>query len=391
MKILIVLTYFQPHKSGLTVYAVRQARALAAMGHQVTVLTSQYDDSLPAQEDINGVQVVRLPVAFRLSKGVIMPRMPLKAWRLIGAVDLVNLHVPQMDAALLALLTRMRKKPLVLTYHCDLQMPPGWFHQLAGVAANLANHISASLAHAIVHNTRDFAEHSPFLRRYLDKVSVIQPPIVSNQVTPAEIEAFRQKFSINPERQVIGMVARLATEKGVEFLVEAMPTVLEAHPTAQAVFVGEYQHVFGEEAYREKLLPMIAALGDRWSFLGLVSEKDKAAFYHVCDVLVLPSINSTESFGMVQVEALICGTPVVATDLPGVRQPVHTTGKGAIVPVKDASALAKAISAMLASGMRVNRDEIKKIAHFYGPQTVAEAYDALFRQVSGEHGQPPTG
>jgi glycosyltransferase involved in cell wall biosynthesis len=386
MKIMIVLTYYQPHKSGLTVYAVRQARALAAMGHEVIVLTSQYEHSLPTREFSDNVEVIRLPVAFRLSKGVIMPRMPLKAWQLIGEADVVNLHVPQMDAALIAILSKLRKKPVVLTYHCDLQMPAGWFNQLAGRAANLANRISAYLADVIVHNTRDFAEHSPFLKRYLDKLTVIQPPIIGAPVSQADIAAFREKYAVNTDRRIIGMVARLATEKGVEYLVQAMPAVLESQPDAQVVFVGEYQHVFGEEAYREKLLPMIEALGDHWTFLGVVSEGEKSAFYQVCDVLVLPSINSTESFGMVQVEALICGTPVIATDLPGVRQPVRTTSMGKIVPMMDAPALATAILKVLETGLRVDPDNIQRITAFYSPKTVAAAYDTLFRQLTGDHG-----
>lgn len=386
MKILIALTYYQPHKSGLTVYAVRQARALTAMGHKVTVLTSQYERSLPTRELTDDVEVIRLPVAFRLSKGVIMPHMPLKAWQLIGEADVVNLHVPQMDAALIATLSKLRKKPVVLTYHCDLQMPAGWFNQLAGRAANLANRISAYLADVIVHNTRDFAEHSPFLRRYLDKLTVIQPPIIGALVSEADILAFREKFAVKPGRRIIGMVARLATEKGVEYLAQAMPAVLESQSDAQVIFVGEYQHVFGEQAYREKLLPMIDALGDHWAFLGVVSEAEKSAFYNVCDVLVLPSINSTESFGMVQVEALTCGTPVVATDLPGVRQPVRTTGMGQIVPVMDAPALALAILKILDSLVRVDPEKVSHITEFYSPETVAVAYDRLFRQLTGDHG-----
>lgn len=385
MKILIVLTYFQPHKSGLTVYAVRQARALAAMGHQVTVLTSQYERSLPAHEFLDGVEVIRLPVAFRLSKGVIMPRMPLKAWQLIGSADVINLHVPQMDAAMIAVLSKLRKKPVVLTYHCDLQMPAGWINQMAGRAANLANRISASLADVIVHNTRDFAEHSRFLKRYLDKLAVIQPPIIGEPITRVDIAAFREKYAVKADRRIIGMVARLATEKGVEYLAQAMPTVLASQPDAQVIFVGEYQHVFGEQAYREKLLPMIEVLGDHWVFLGLVSEAEKSAFYQVCDVLVLPSINSTESFGMVQVEALTCGTPVVATDLPGVRHPVRSTGMGKIVPVMDAPALASAILSVLGSGLRVDSEQIDQITTYYSPETVAEAYVTLFRQLTGEH------
>jgi glycosyltransferase involved in cell wall biosynthesis len=383
MRILIALTYYQPHKSGLTVYAVRQARALAEMGHQVTVLTSQYDPALPEREHTDGIQVVRLPVAVRLSKGVIMPSMPLQAWKLVGEADVVNLHVPQMDAALIAFFAKLRNKPVVLTYHCDLQMPKGLFNQVAGFAAHLANHISARLADVIVHNTRDFAEHSSFLRRYLHKLTVIQPPIIGADVSQVDVHAFYNKFGLDPSRRIVGMVARLATEKGVEYLVHAMPEVLRAYPDAQVVFVGEYQQVFGEQAYKEKLLPMIEPLGDHWAFLGVVSEKDKAAFYEVCDVLVLPSINSTESFGMVQIEALTCGTPVVATDLPGVRQAVITTGQGKIVPPMNADALAQAIIEILESGVRVEAKQMLTISKHYSPQSVAKAYDALFRKLRG--------
>lgn len=73
MKILIALTYYRPHISGLTIYVERLATALAVRGHSVTVLTSRYDPALPAQELIDGVRIVRAPVWMRISKGVIMP------------------------------------------------------------------------------------------------------------------------------------------------------------------------------------------------------------------------------------------------------------------------------------------------------------------------------
>jgi glycosyltransferase involved in cell wall biosynthesis len=83
MKVLIALTYYRPHTSGLTIYAERLARALAERGHRVTVLTSQYDKSLPRTEYLHGVDVVRVPVAFRISKGVIMPTFGVVAWQMV--------------------------------------------------------------------------------------------------------------------------------------------------------------------------------------------------------------------------------------------------------------------------------------------------------------------
>ena len=387
MQILIVLTYFQPYKSGLTVYAVRQARALVKRGHTVTVLTSQYDADLPRTEVDHGVRIVRLPVAFRISKGVIMPRMPFAAWRLIKQADIVNLHVPQVDAALVSLLAKFQHKPIVLTYHCDLEMPSGFINKLAGWGAHLANRISAHLADAIVHNTRDFAEHSPFLKRYLEKLSVIQPPIVVTPVSKADIDRFREQFDISPEQKIVGMVARLASEKGVEYLVQAMPRIVQALPKARAIFVGEYQNVLGERVYKEKLIPMISDLGPQWTFLGLLSELELAVFYHICDVLVLPSINSTESFGMVQVEAMTCGTPVVSTDLPGVREPVKSTGMGKVVPVKAPQALADAVINVLETPDPVDPMAVTVLADHYAPATVAEAYETLYQKLWMENEQ----
>ena len=99
MKILIELTYYRPHVSGLTIYVERLARALAARGHQVTVLTSQYDRSLPECEELHGIEVVRIPVAARVSKAVLMPGIGWAANRLVPAHDVVSLHLPNVDAA----------------------------------------------------------------------------------------------------------------------------------------------------------------------------------------------------------------------------------------------------------------------------------------------------
>ena len=99
---------------------------------------------------------------------------------------------------------------------------------------------------------------------------------------------------------------------------------------------GQYQNVLGEEQYAQKLAPMIESSGEAlvvsW---GCFRQQEQAAFFHTSEVLVLPSINSTESFGMVQVEAMTCGTPAVASDLPGVRCPVRETGMGRIVPPRE--------------------------------------------------------
>jgi glycosyltransferase involved in cell wall biosynthesis len=380
MRILIALTYYQPYISGLTIYAVRLARALAKRGHAVTVLTSQYDARLALEEVMDGVKVVRVPVLLRLSKAVVMPAFGFRAWSLMRQVDVVNLHVPQMDAAMLAVISRLAHKPIVMTYQCDLHLPSGFINQVANRVSTVANQITGNLSGRIVALAKDYADHSPFFQRYPGKVQVVNAPVDLPAVSESAVNNFREKYQIRAGEKIVGMVARLAAEKGAEYLIEAMPGVLKKYPDARVLYVGPYQNVLGEESYARRLMPGIKALGSHWSFLGVVSNEELAAFYHVCDLTVLPSVNSTDAFGMVQIESILCATPVVASDLPGIRQPVLSTGLGKIVPPRDATALAGAIISLLDHPER-SFDIANQAAITYAPQAAAQRYETIFQEL----------
>lgn len=379
MHILIALTYYRPHYSGLTIYTERLARTLSARGHQVTVLTSRFNRDLLRDEMCSGVRVVRSTVHFHLSKGVIMPGMPLRALRLIQDADLVNVHVPQMDAAYLSWMARLAGKPVVMTYHCDLRLPEGFIHRLANYGSHLANTIAAAASGAIVTNSQDYAENSGFLSHYLKQVRPIVPPVELPDISDAQLQEFRQKHGLRPGQKIIGINARLATEKGVEYLVDAMPRILARYPEARVLYAGQYKNVLGEEDYARRLEPLFASLDGHWEFLGVVSPEDQVAFFRSCDVTVLPSINSTESYGMVQVESMFCGTPVVATDLPGVRHPVTQTGMGRIVPPENSEAIADAILEILDHPERY-RGDVPAVRQIYASSTVASQYEDIFKE-----------
>ena len=380
MRILTALTYYRPHFSGLTIYAERLARALVARGHQVTVLTARYDPTLPAQEVQDGVEVRRLGVLMRVSKGVLMPSMPFWAWKVARQADLVHLHLPQLDAAPIAMIARLLGKPVVLTYHCDLRLPDGLVHRTANQVSHLANALSARLAQRIVVNSLDYAENSAFLHPYLSKLHAIAPPVELPAITSDELAAFQRKINLQPGQRLIGMAARLATEKGVETLVQAVPMLLQHYPSLRVLYQGQYQNVLGEEAYARKLAPLIQALGGHWTFLGNLSPAEMSAFFRACEVTVLPSLNSTESWGIVQVESMSCSTPVIASDLPGVRMPVKLKGMGRIVPPADAGALADAIREVLEKP-QAYRGDAQIIARQFSPENVAAQYEDLFQQV----------
>jgi glycosyltransferase involved in cell wall biosynthesis len=382
MKILTVLTYYRPHTSGLTIYAERLARAFARRGHTVTVMTTQYDKSLPREETMDGVRVIRVPVAFRLSKGVIAPTFGWVATKLAWQHDVVQMHLPQFDAPGVALRGRLFGKPAVLTYHCDLQLPSGLFNRFVNLVVDFQNHMAGLLADHIVTYTQDYADHSPYLSRYASKLTPILPPVELPDPRPDAVQAFADENSVKERRPVIGMAARFASEKGVEVLLDAMPAILEKHPNAQVLFAGQYQDVMGEQAYAERLMPRIRQYEaeGHWKFLGVLDPQQMAAFYPNLDVLTVPSLNSTEAFGLVQVEAMLNGVACVPSALPGVRQPVLMHKMGRISQIGDPASLAEAILGVLAEAGKLKCDRAA-LARRYDPESIAAEYEKLFEKL----------
>ena len=387
MKILQVLTYYRPHMSGLTIYVERLSRALVRQGHDVTVLTSQYDPALPRREIVDGVKIHRVPVLFRISKGVIMPTFghwaTLETWK----ADVVHLHLPQFDAPGLALRGRLFRKPVVLTYHCDLQLPQGAFNRFVDRVVGSMNRIAGTLANAVVTYTRDYGENSPFLSPYLNRKLVVIPPPVELAACPLDqAAAFRAAHHLDGSL-VIGIAARLAAEKGVEILLQALPKVLAAYPNVRVLHAGPYQNVLGEEAYYAHLAPLFDRYKGVYSLLGPLHGAEFTAFYQNLDCLVIPSLNSTESFGLVQIEAMMNGAPVIASNLPGVRQPVTMTGMGEVTPIGDADALADALIRVLGQKAAYVRQP-RLIGDSFSPDQTAQEYMRLYERL--RRGERPT-
>ncbi|NOT02979.1 MAG: glycosyltransferase family 4 protein [Anaerolineales bacterium] len=382
MKILTVLTYYRPHTSGLTIYAERLARAFVKRGHQVTVMTTQYDPSLPLEEIMDGVKVIRIPVAARVSKGVIAPTFGFVATKLVAQHDVVQLHLPQFDAPGVALRARLFGKPAVLTYHCDLFLTRTWFNRFVNFVVDFQNNMAGRLANHIVTYTQDYADNSPYLSRYASKLTPILPPVELPVPTPQAVSAFAREHHIDERKPVIGMAARLAAEKGVEVLLDALPIILKKYPKAQVLFAGTYQNVMGEQAYSDRLMPRIHEYEQQghWTFLGNLDPIQMAAFYPNLDVLTVPSLNSTEAFGLVQIEAMMNKVPSVPSGLPGVRRPVQMHGMGVVSQIGDSASLAESILGVLDEPQKYQGD-IAAIKKAYDPDSIAQEYEKLFERL----------
>src|SRR5512141_2044659 len=136
---------------------------------------------------MDGVHVIRVPVAVRLSKGVIAPTFGWVATRLVRDHDVVQMRLPQFDAPGVAMRGRLFGKPSVLTYHCDLLLPPGVFNRLVNLVVKWQNNMAGILSNRIVTYTRDYADHSSYLSRYRYKLQTILPPVELPTAAPEAI------------------------------------------------------------------------------------------------------------------------------------------------------------------------------------------------------------
>lgn len=377
LKILAALQYYLPHRTGVPIHVQRVAEGLVRRGHSVTILTARHHIDLPRDETINGVRLVRLWAPLKISRGMVMPAYPWAAWGLIRLHDVVWLHTPMLETALMSGLARLAGKRVVATHHGDLILPPGFFNRFVRWFTFQNYRFMAQRAARLIAYSHDYADHSYYLKPFRDRVSVIYPPIRVPDPDPERVAELRARWQRNGG-PVIGYAGRFVQEKRPDLLIRALEVINRVYPTARVVFAGEHDIPYEDTWERNQAL--IRRYDEQLIFLGkLESMGAMANFFAACDVLVMPS--DTECFALVQVESMLCGTPVVMTDTPGGRVPVTETGMGRIVPRGDWEAMGAAVVEILQhpdADMRP-RAEIERI--FNLAETI-DRYERQFRRAA---------
>lgn len=331
--LVITLTYYAPYVSGLTNMARDLAEGLAVRGRRVTVVTSRFDPSLPREEEIDGVRVLRAPVLARLGRGVISPQFVRLARRTIAKASVGALQLPMLEAGAIA--AGMRT-PLVSTYHCDVTLPPGALNTAQRLVVDASNRHAMRRSGAVAVTSEDYARHSRMWPSIAPSMAVVAPPCPP---PPPGGPSYRETDGLH-----VGFLGRIVREKGLEYLVRGFRALPD--PDARLLIGGDFTHVAGGSVIDQ----VRVAIGDdpRVRLMGFVPEDRIGDFYASLDVFTLPSVNAFEAFGIVQAVAMLAGVPVISSDIPGVRQPVTQTGFGTVVPPADAPAITRALQALQA-------------------------------------------
>ncbi len=345
LRILIFLLYYFPHRTGLTIYVQRIAEELVRRGHEVTVITARYNQSLPRDEDMhNGVRVIRLWAPIHISRGMLMPAFPWAAYLAMRQSDIVSIHTPMLETALISLIARLANINIISTHHGDLVLPKDkWFNQLITAIMFGFFKFMARGAAQLVGYSQDYANHSYYLQPFLDKTTLIYPPIHMPAPRPEKVAALRAQWQ-NNGAPIIGYAGRFVEEKRPDLAIKALEVINKTYPNTRLIFAGEYKIAYEDTWERHQAL--VKQYQDQLIFLGLLQDpQDLADFYAACDVLVLPS--DTECFALTQVEAMLSGTPVVMTNIPGGRVPVTVTGMGRLAEAGNAQSIGEAVVEIL--------------------------------------------
>jgi rhamnosyl/mannosyltransferase len=302
---------------------------LARQGYDVSALvSSRYPWTV--QAEINGVQVIRCGSVGTVANTPICPLMP--RWINHLQADLLELHHAY-PYGMWALQHSRHRGRLIVHYHFDISR----FGRLQALIMPLLRE-TLRRADRIFVNSRGYAESSPVLADYLDKCVYLPAGVDPRRFDLTDAQATRVEQLRRPRRFRVLFVGRLSHYKGLEHLVQAMAAV-----DGELVIVGR-----GPLAPKLSALAVELGLADRVQLPGRVDHDELVAQYHAADVVVLPSVSRGESFGVSQVEAMLCGRPVICSDLPGVCEVGIPGETSCVVPAGEVAALAEQLNHLAA-------------------------------------------
>lgn len=331
MKVLLVNKLYFPVIGGVETVVRDLARYLPEEIERKVLVASE--NRLGSVGHINGVEVIKTPSLGIFKSTPLPPTFPLYLKRFEDWADVYHLHFPFPPGEISFLLANIHK-PLVVTYHSDIVRQKTLLRIYEPLLKRFLKR-----AERIIATSPNYIITSPYLSEFKDKCEVVPLGIdvEKQKPTPAvkkKASQIRRKY----KPPIILFVGRLIYYKGVEYLLKAMKDV-------EGTLI-----LVGGGPLKTELHTLASTLGidKRIIFLPHLDYEDLVAMYYACDLFCLPSIERSEAFGIVLLEAQACGKPVISTEIGTGTSYANLDGvTGFVVPPKNEKALAEALNRIL--------------------------------------------
>ena len=356
MKILQFSKFYPPFHGGIESVAYELTEGLNALGFATDVLCAAMDRNTTVESSPSGYRITRAGSMGRVLSTSIAPALIHLLHQAGAQYDIIHLHMPNPMAALAMWLVRPKAK-LVTHWHSDV------VHQKR--ALKLYEPLQRWIlkrSDAIIATSESYFLASDALQAWRDKVEVIplgiRPPPINNQTTTENTKKIRAQFG---NRKIIFALGRMTGYKGFDTLIDAAKLVDDD----AVILVGGSGGLL--KTYRERVLH--DGLENKIHFIGRIPDEEMSAYFAAATLFCLPSNARSEAFGVVLLEAMAAGKPIVATNIPGSGVPwVNQHGiTGFNVPICDGAALAGSINLILGD---------EKLAHKMG----AAGRDRFYRE-----------
>jgi len=370
LRVGIVCPYDWTSPGGVKAHVRDQALALQRLGHEVSVLAPVDDDQYPLEPFIvDGGKPVSVPYNGSVAKVNFGPvsAARVRRWIKEGDFDVLHVHEPA-SPTLSVLACWAARGPIVATWHSS---------QTRSRALSAAYYLMQTAMEKISARIAVSEAARQTLVKHLGGDAVLIP----NGVTCSDFEGAQPLPGYPRQGPTIFFIGRIdEPRKGLEILLSAMPAIIAQHPDIELLVAGP-----GDQAEATDGLPDEVAGHVR--FLGLVSDAEKVAAFASSDVYVAPNTGG-ESFGIVLLEAMAAGTPVVASDLEAFARVLDDGRAGAMFTSEDAASLARTVNEVLDDPQR--REAMRAAGHTRARQfdweVVAREIEGVYQSVttSGE-------
>jgi phosphatidylinositol alpha-mannosyltransferase len=369
VKIGLACPYTWDVPGGVQAHVRDLAEALLDLGHDVSVITPVDDETTLPPHAVDAGRALPVPYNGSVSRILLGPvsTVRVRRWLREGHFDVLHVHEPTAPSVSL-LANMLATGPIVATFHT------------ANPRSRMLNTF-ASWMQPSFEKLRARIAVSEAARRTIVEHLGADAVLIPNGVAVPSYAAAPPLTEFPPNDATIAFLGRIdEPRKGLDVLLEALPAVAARVPAARLLVAGP-----GDVDDVAERLP--DRIRDRVHFLGLVSEEEKRQVFHSADVYCAPNTGQ-ESFGIVLLEAMAAGTPVVASDIDAFRRVLDDGRAGRLFPVGDPSALASALVELLTQEHR--RTELsergQQVVAAYDWRTVASDIVTVYETVTEVHG-----
>lgn len=386
MRIAHIVSSFPPYFGGMGNVVYQTAAELEKKGHEVVVFTVGYQQDMLAEEgnelEKHISDVRRLWPSFQYGNAARLPQIQKE----LDDFDIVHFHYPFFGTANLIRKWKLKNpnKPLVITYHMDPK-GDGWLGLVFKMYANFYSHKILSIGDKIIASSLDYVESSQasqIMKTNQNKWVGLPFGVDIERFKPMNKQmALFSRHKLDPKKPVLLFVGGMDSPhyfKGVPILLKALLLLKRQEMEIQTVLVGD-----GDLREEFEMKAAGYGLARFVKFAGHVSNEELPYYYSMADLLVLPSIHQGEAFGMVLLEAMASGVPVLASDLPGVRT-VAADG-GMVFKTSDYVQLAESLAGYFSlniSDMQIWKENVRRVAEEkYSWPVIVDKLENIYREL----------